>query len=471
MCKSAKWILNKYDGKRYFVKCGHCDSCIQEKADARVRRIKEETKAGHFPVFVLLHYENDYIPYVKKEEFRHTPKQCNLKVYRGFGDDEKIIKGYRFHPSDFESLDLRDSFTESQLPSLCKMVNGIPTFDDRYMSVVHLPDMQKFIKRLKISMFRDGYQGYFSYYYSFEYGTRRKRAHLHALFFIDKEYYEKFRCLLNKCWPYADLLKCRRNDDGTYRDSIEVARNPAKYIASYINCRDILPPCLSAFKPVRPVSHFSNGFGTNFHEFSLHSLLDKVDRGTVRYPVTVVTKECSSVSFFKLPHYVVSRWFPKFLGYSSLDDNEIIGCCLRPSRLLENAKLRLRFDFSVIKSAVKHLERVALRVARLGEYWRWLFAYPKIWRLMASDAIMHSYDEESSFYSKLEHYDNLNDAFNKRKDSLAFNVFLDDIGYSNELVQKDPNDFGRNVRDHFDRLQNFKEKRKHHMVKQFYYNM
>ena len=42
MCTNLRWIRNKYTDTRILVTCGHCKACLQEKANKRATRLKNE---------------------------------------------------------------------------------------------------------------------------------------------------------------------------------------------------------------------------------------------------------------------------------------------------------------------------------------------------------------------------------------------------------------------------------------------
>lgn len=72
MCVQQSWIRNKYNGHHYFVKCGHCPACLQEKAIRRANRIRKQQNKEGLPkydcLFVTLTYRNEFIPYILLSE-------------------------------------------------------------------------------------------------------------------------------------------------------------------------------------------------------------------------------------------------------------------------------------------------------------------------------------------------------------------------------------------------------------------
>ena len=69
MCVEQRWIVNKYDGSRHYVKCGHCEACRQEKSLQRSNRVNAEFSSGRLGIFVTLTYMNSFVPYIYKSDY------------------------------------------------------------------------------------------------------------------------------------------------------------------------------------------------------------------------------------------------------------------------------------------------------------------------------------------------------------------------------------------------------------------
>lgn len=469
MCINTRFIHNPRDGHKYLVSCGRCEACLQEKANRHVNRIRSEQLSGSYlGVFVTLSYENQYIPYIKSSEveaFKASPLENTISVYRN-GLKENI---YDF--SDFmvdTSLDVRYLDTDLQyLRHKCR--NGRFTRIRDLVGVIQLRDIQLFFKRLKINLFRDNYFGKFSYYYTSEYGTKYNRPHFHVLFFIDKGYYERFKLLLNKSWPYADLLAFRGQGNGICRQSIEVAKNPAKYVASYINCRSVVPSFLSYAKPFKPFSHFSNGFGCDYKEFSLPSLLEKIEQGHLRHSYQSVKAGVSTICTARIPKYILSRYFPKFKGYRHLFSDEIFVVALRPERFGEIAAISARFPKEDIDKVILSLQRLKKRISSCMisssfSYFDWALAYARVWTIFASESILDSYEDVKCTNDIWYHYDNIKDYYSGD----VRNDFLDTLPLPSNPIG-DQNDFPFRRASSARLYVQFEQSVKHHQIKDYYY--
>lgn len=467
MCIRGRFIVNRYDGRQYFVKCGHCDSCLQEKASRHKRRINLEARVdGVLPVFTTLTYDNDHIPYIKHSELKSFVDSKFTGVLNIYRDSSVIIA---FTYKDF-LLGERErslfSLNVQKLPYLREKVgNKFITIKDK-VGVLLLSDIQKFIKRLKINLVRDGYQGYFSYYYASEYGTTYQRPHFHVLFYIDPAYYSRFQFIVCKSWHYADLFKMQRYFD---RKPIEIAKNPAKYVSSYLNCRSSLSEFLQYAKPFRPCSHFSNGFGCNMASFGLPNIVNKVQHGVITYTAKSFRNGVSSVSQVKIPDYVLDRYFPRFKGYRYLSSDEIIFFARRPSQVFFSKSLDNVLDYDERNKLYKSLLSLQKRVSKTGvSIDDWSLVYPSVHSLSSAYSIKQSYDyldlpfefEKNSF----EHFNNVLDYYN----GSYVHGLLDSLPLLDDAVV-DPNHFHRVIVDDSRKSIEFFNSVKHHKIKNFYY--
>ena len=79
MCVNQRWIVNKYNGKDFYVKCGHCEACLQEKAAKRATRIRNQVPiSGQMCLFVTLTYAPDSVPWVFKADLENRLEHVNI---------------------------------------------------------------------------------------------------------------------------------------------------------------------------------------------------------------------------------------------------------------------------------------------------------------------------------------------------------------------------------------------------------
>lgn len=459
MCYYSRWIKSAHDGRLYYVNCGHCEPCLQQKSLKRKRRITNEgTK--NLCYFVTLHYKNEFVPYIKESEYRnfyYNRYNSTLPVYRG---DDMIA---RLSLDDFSSpskcsLPITDF---PQLKYMTKYVNGRPMYLVDKVSVCWLRDIQLFFKRLKINLLRAHYNKYFSYFYTTDYGDTYHRAHIHTLIYFDRDFEQTMRHAICSSWPYADLSQpVGRND----RQPIEIAQNPANYVASYVNSVVNVPAVLSQVKPFKVRYHFSNFFGQNLAEFSLPSLLEKVRQGTLYYHRTAIKNGVFTISATPVPNYVLSRYWPKFKRYSYLSANEII-------QLVELPQSCFFFDFLDFDEKVelyKMLSNLKCRIPK-NYYYEWLNVYPYVWSLYQSNLIRASFDDVSCLQDLFYHYNNISSYYIGRVGSL----FLDDCMKELPLsfsFQLSPKKFPRNISLNERYTTNFYRSFKHHQIKTTYYD-
>lgn len=306
MCTHTKLVFNPYINRSVRVACGRCPACIQAKAVKRANRIRNATRLGYVNLFITLTYSNDFVPYISKKSitgksgttyalFRDKKarrlKDGSIKVY----DSTHIID---FITPDFDDM----SFSLDSL-------KGLKNYPDR-VGICYYPDLQDFFKRLKINLFRHyGFDFPLHYFACSEYGSVSQRCHFHILLQVPKSFEIPVRSAIDESWLY---------DSGVpKRNRIEIARNAASYVSSYVNKPSNFPPFLQA-SCIREKHSYSQGFGTDLPVFSLNSILEKIDKRDLRYRREVVKDGVSSLAILPIPKYVLNRYFPIFKGYSRI---------------------------------------------------------------------------------------------------------------------------------------------------------
>lgn len=339
MCTHQRLIYSPYLRYPIYVKCGKCKSCLQEKAQLRTKRIHHTYKKGLICMMATLTYSRFNAPYILRDEafdFAHG-KLTSLNVYRDikyrkvrkpkdnddYFQDYKKIRGQHV-------LDTIDFVSESTLKGTKDMKHE----HDR-IGVCYYADYQRFMARLRLNLIRHyDFQDNFFVYACSEYGCRSFRPHFHLLFFIPDTSAKIFKDAIYESWPFSNL---RRFDH-----SVEVATNAASYVASYVNSGSKFP---MFFKTYCKQKHsYSKGFGCNYSKFSLDSLLRMFQQGSFKYSVLKTIQGVPTTFDVPVPSYVISRYFPKFKGFSRISPTEVVTYMHRFAKF-ENPYLdKLPFD-------------------------------------------------------------------------------------------------------------------------------
>ena len=320
MCTHQRFVINKYTKATFLSKCGHCDSCLQEKAYKRASRIKSEYNPDYICLTATLTYDRASCPFVFKEDILN--RVDTLNVYREFHTRRVPVKtrsGIKYldrryfeqtllntiYFPDYDGFDYNPN--KSKLHTLA--------YRDNKVGIAYYPDVQLFKKRLNINLKRKyNYDFPTKVYACSEYGESSGRPHFHLLFFIRPDYEETFRTAICEAWPFADKRRTARY--------IEVARDMANYLASYVNSNTFVHGFLSSnFKTKHS---YSKDFGMSDKLFSLDSVLSKVKQRDLSYLRPVGPKGREVYINLPIPKYVINRYFPKFKGYSRFDDVEIL---------------------------------------------------------------------------------------------------------------------------------------------------
>lgn len=315
MCTNQRWVRNRYTGKDVYVKCGKCAACLQEKAAYRANRIRLNEDNGNIALFVTLTYTNECVPYIRKSQ----PYDKNGKLI--------ILRDVRLKHSrkEFCPFEYKVNRLKSDISVVTDFVdyNSLPELNKKAgcVGVCYYEDFKNFNKRLRQNLKRHYHvQSNFTYYGCSEYGSKSKRPHFHALYFINPKDEQAFRSAIVESWSFANPLRTARY--------IELARNAASYVASYVNKSSDLPTFLQK-RGVKQKHSYSLGFGTHKDVFSLPKVLEKASTRSLTYAVGKSGYN-SDIHILPIPRYIINRYFPKFVGFSRMSTREIHEFLLDP---------------------------------------------------------------------------------------------------------------------------------------------
>lgn len=442
MCTNRIKVTNKYVGRSFYVDCGHCPSCLQRKANKSCRKIISEYGRPHsFMCFVTLSYDNEHIPYIQpnldyKRSYVGSPYYVNQS--RIFDKDgiERLALGVYRADKLIDTVFLPDMPKEVFRNYVCnttgivtKSRNGVVLErDDNRIGILYDKDFVNFIKRLRINLTRKyNYEGKISYFKCSEYGPTTHRPHFHAIFWFDNRAlsFDSFRSAVVESWQMCD--------ESRQYENVEIAREPASYVASYVNCITSIPPFL-LFKGLRPKHSHSKGFGFSNGLFSFNSLFTRfmAERLTGYFIKSIDAFNVEKATFVPYPKYVVDKYIPHFAGMCKLSQTQLFNVLSEPGRLSESS---YRAITSLTDGAIETAQRIINnRYAIAKQYGIDRFTWSKFCCdflvKRASDLLKNSHlyhgDEISPFYC----YDNIKDYFSGD----VSNYFLDD-----EMFRLSPN--------------------------------
>lgn len=319
MCQHGRFVTNRYTRQRFWITCGKCKSCRQEKAAARSSRIRNEYDGKSFIYFVTLTYDRMSVPYFTQEEFdiiKNKPSGSRygfLSVYRNCSVSWNLSKKKylrTFYPVKLADVSISlDGYDPKQL-----RLRWLNKSRGR-IGVCYFKDVQDFNKRLRINLIRKGYEQKIRIFDVTEYGGKSLRPHAHLLVFAKDIPQEAFHNAVIASWSYGRRI---RNSKSCQL----VTDDPAGYVSSYVNCGSKLSAFLADYFPQKHSS--SKFFGHNKRGFSLVEIQKKVEFGTLNYFTSRVVKGIPTVFDFPLPKYIVNRWFPLFKGYSRLTSHQVL---------------------------------------------------------------------------------------------------------------------------------------------------
>lgn len=427
MCINSRYIYNPYSRKSVLVKCGKCEACRQEKACARSNRIRNNVTDGTISLFVTLTYANDYIPYIRKSDllsdsldinvYRDNSIRYTFSRYSGYKLTKS--KGVEILSSHYVPLENRH---DSDVYALKHLANG----SHDKVGVCYNSDFQNFIKRLNQYLNRTlHYENKYSYFYCSELGSASHRPHFHALFFIPKDDEETFRNAITTNWPYADMSRTKKY--------VEVARDAASYVSSYVNSHFSLSSPLS-IPDFTPKHNYSRGFGTFLDCFSLRQVLSKIDRGNLYYYTKQKFDGECATSAVPIPTYVLNRYFPWCKGFSWLSESALFNLLRSPERCGEFLSC---IENPLYSFTPKETYKIYVRlencykyfhlVTGLGRYDYALY-FLRAWNKHKSLTLMDSYKDVSTLSDFLDFYENANDLYHGIVQAPTLsNLLLDDF--------------------------------------------
>lgn len=471
MCINKRWIsIYKGSGnyQRLLVNCGRCAACLQEKSDRRASRIRNGVRDGYCFLFVTLTYADECCPYILRDDLRalqlehagesssceyevpvyrdckdyrssrwSSDKDYCRSVYRKFlrGDCDYVYKcGYK---RTYKTVRLKHvhkvrNYELMHTRSLFELRTLKRSRDPRRVGVIYYPDLQNFLKRFRQNLLRN-YEiiPSFVYFGCAEYGPTTCRPHFHLLIECPLASLSTWKRAIAQSWSF---------DNGRVRQYIEVARNAASYVSSYVNCGSYVPAILR-YGSFRPRHSFSPLLGFGSDVFSVSEVVEAVRRGDITYPRQVFRGGLPVTVSVPFPKYVISRYFPKFKGFNRFTTDEMFGLLLEPQRVFEaDVSVRLgctyrnkshlsssltdgsfvhdlkdnRRIYQLIRNKMSLYETVLDDEYLSGSYVSaidYAFCWSRVWSLYSSTLLRMSHEEAAAYQIPLSDYFDNSDAF------------------------------------------------------------
>lgn len=424
----------------------------------RSNRIRYTLGEGEICLFVTLTYSNLFVPYVdlngiKMSNAHYSHAYYNIPVRR-LCDGRWNSLGRGFHCSRFEATGSKEPLDYYDVP-ICFFRSDFNLKENSYAfrplknfskrncyGVCYYPDLQNFYKRLRINLSRIyNYNDKFKAFSCSEYGSTTHRPHFHLLLFIPKEAQSIFRSAIVKSWPYCDYSVLDRY--------IEIARDAAGYVSSYVNGHSHLPALLS--KSLGRTRHsYSQDFGMSCEAFNLEKILEGIDKCSLQFDSTTIREGRTEFVRVSIPYYVINRYFPKFKGHSRITDDTLyqyLHYIADPgSSGLQYARYRSEIDQPIYEpnNLFKHLGNGyyiprfavtfqnaykrfhALTGMNIHDYIHW---YIRAWRAYAASCLKHSFDDVKEVSDLIDHYDDV--GYGRAFHNLIMDTHLPESAFDN----------------------------------------
>lgn len=350
-CLKPVRVLNKYTNEVLYVPCGHCYSCVKNKASRDTSLAVNMASHFRYCYFVFLSYTDEFLPYM--EMYDSSPSGLSDNTYNmyRFRSINRDIRVVRKHGADRVINDREFSIVHSMTPdeyqdiivkshgryNFARRCVTYPEFSqcDNRIPYCNMCDCQLFLKRLRFKISKE-YNEKICYYVVSEYGPRTYRPHWHMLLFFDSpQLAEVISQYVSSSWSYGDTT-CELSRGGS-----------ASYVASYVNSSVCLPSLYVQHKEIRPRSAHSKGFSVNnvFPKqasiYEAEKLFDALLNGE---RVSLNGKAVQVFPSRAYKHTVFPR-FPDFIRKRSYRSSDLFSAAFfAPDRLIRLGYLDITFD-------------------------------------------------------------------------------------------------------------------------------
>lgn len=295
-CFHPNLVYNPYLGDFVVVPCRQCAACRSSYAIDLQNRIEDEVKAHPFNVFFTLTYDNLHMP----------------MMYAFPSEDGVFFRAYR------NNVPMRDSHG-IDLPELDFDIEDSWYAEPQHnpfhtgFGFCYKPDIQKFIKRLRINIVRkygNVPESKIRYFIASEYGPCTFRPHYHGILFCDDERVaDDLSRLISKSWTLCSPERI---------DVQFICGAAPQYVAKYVNGFARLPKVLST-QLTRPFHLASKNPALGAFKIDEKEVFDCFVNNNFERPS--VDAKTGEVTFALFPLKVLSRYFRRYCGYgeSNLD--------------------------------------------------------------------------------------------------------------------------------------------------------
>lgn len=289
-CFHPNLVFNPYLCDYVLVPCRTCAACRTSYARDLQNRIEQECRSHLSSVFFTLTYDNQHMPM-----YYAYPSEDGV-YFRAFRGDKPLLDAHGFELPELD-FGLENSWYAE--PKHNPYATGF--------GFCYKPDIQKFIKRLRITLIRkygNVPQSKIRYFIASEYGPCTYRPHYHGIIFCDDpRIADDLPRLIPSCWSLCSSERC---------DVQYVSGAAPQYVAKYVNGFARLPQVLST-QLTRPFHLASKNPALGSFKVDEKDLFDCFVNNNFERPS--VDAKTGEVTYCLFPNQVLSRYFRKYSGY------------------------------------------------------------------------------------------------------------------------------------------------------------
>lgn len=289
ICPHTK--VRYFNGHAISVACGHCEVCLNKKADRQSFYLQSAFNVNKYAYFVTLTYNNENAPFAEIEE-RYDHK------YDIVCRDEKRMSRFGQRLNVFPLSRRQRNYIVNRCQTGSRITFSCPE------------DVQLFLKRLRkyISKVSDEK---IQYYVVSEYGPQHFRIHFHLILFTNSaSVAEILPNAVRSCWKF-----------GFTNISLCSGSQSASYVSSYVASVSNMPDVYRVSPKLQPFKSHSVYLGIGFYlQTPKNDIYDDPLNCFLSLPIysngTLEFLRCSRSS----QHY----FFPKIFRFSEVDYSTLL---------------------------------------------------------------------------------------------------------------------------------------------------
>lgn len=295
-CLKPNFITNPHTGDSYFVPCGKCESCLNNRSLTWQLRLTQEIRMYKYLFFITLTYDDDHIHVLNR----------SLDNRFFIGNDNDVVIPYEDVCEGYFTFGRSKKITNKEY------LDSLP-----FVPILQKKDVSAFMKRLRQHIHYDFITNNIEenekvrFFACGEYGETTYRPHYHILlWFYSERIAKKLLEYLSKSWDKGNIVAKTSN------------ANVAQYVTKYVNSFGNLPQIYRC-ECVKPFILFSRSPSIGSCHVSEKEVQNIFFKSSVEMPVFDYQR--SKPVYVRLWRSLEDRLFPRCKGFDKTTHFERVG--------------------------------------------------------------------------------------------------------------------------------------------------